>query len=98
MNEEQWLACDLPEPMLRHVIGKDYSPVSELKAFPNCIASDCKLRLLACACYHRIRHLLPDPLARTAVEAAEAFADGLVPVEQLRDANVIVYGAMNDLE
>jgi hypothetical protein len=38
--------------------------------------TDRRLRLFACACFHRVRDLLPHPLARAAVDVAERFADG----------------------
>jgi hypothetical protein len=76
MTETQWLACPDPGPMLRFLLGTDQPRVMDVEAFPACKGSDRKLRLFACACYHRIRHLLPDEFARTTVGVAERFADG----------------------
>jgi hypothetical protein len=62
MTETEWLACTDPEPMLEFLRGR---------------GGDRKLRLFAAACCRRIWSLLPDKRGRRAVEAVEAFADGL---------------------
>ncbi|MCI0459953.1 MAG: hypothetical protein L0Z62_23630 [Gemmataceae bacterium] len=83
MTESEWLAWTRAEPMLRFLIGTTEPRVVDVESFPDCRASDRKLRLFACACYHRICHLLPDPLARAAVVVAEEFADGLTTGQEL---------------
>lgn len=73
MTESEWLAATDPAVMLESLRGTDR-------------ASDRKLRLFACACYHRVSHLLPDHRARAAVEVAERVADGTLPVGELEGA------------
>src|SRR5262249_55962533 len=63
MTEEEWLNCTDPGGMLRHLGRK---------------VSDRKLRLFACACCHRVDHLLTDPTIRKVLDAAERYADGLI--------------------
>jgi hypothetical protein len=62
MTEDEWIACDHPEPMLEFLRGK---------------ASDRKLRVLVVACARRIWNLMPAP-SRTAIEVLELYADGAV--------------------
>jgi hypothetical protein len=77
VTEQEWLACIDPQPMLNFLGGK---------------ASDRKLRLFAVACSRRVWPLI-DSLGRTAVEVAEAFADGLAGPEDLRAARLACQGA-----
>ncbi len=69
MSELEWVECTDPTPMLDFLKGR---------------ASDRKLRLFACACCRRVWDLMPNRRSRSAVEAGEQFADGLITVEQLR--------------
>jgi len=68
MLEPEWDAC---------------SELGELSDFLRGKATPRKLRLFACACVRRFRHLLSRRSLR-AVEVAERFADGLEPLEALR--------------
>jgi len=76
MDEAEWRGSTDPEKMLRYLRRK-------------AVATDRKLRLFACACCRMVWHLMPDgPLyewARTAVEVAERFADGLATEKDLDD-------------
>jgi hypothetical protein len=62
MTEAEWLACVDPSPGLEFLRGR---------------VSDRKLRLFACACCHRLSHLITDKRVSSAVTIAERFADGL---------------------
>lgn len=62
MTEAEWLSCADPQRMLD---------------FLGTRASDRKLRLWACACVHRIEHLVPHELGHQAVAVTERFVDGL---------------------
>src|SRR5262249_15815504 len=98
MTRREWLACTDPNPMLRFLLGTDSPRVQDVEAFPACKGSHRKLRLFACACYARVRHLLPNPLARTAVEVAERCGDGEVAAEDLRLADVRLRESIDALE
>src|SRR5919201_2961246 len=98
MTESEWNACIEPKPMLRFLIGTDQPRVMDVESFPGCKASDRKLRLFACACYTRLRHLLPDPLARDAVAATERFADGEAGVGELQRAFSHLQASLDALE
>jgi len=63
MNEEEWLACAEPEPMLRFLR-------------PRC--SDRKQRLFCCACCRRLPALISDAIYERAPELGEGIADAQV--------------------
>jgi hypothetical protein len=98
MTEAEWLTKSDPEPMLRHLIGTDEPRVQAVEEFPNARGSDRKLRLFACACYHRVSHLLPDPTSRSTVQIAERFADGAASVAEFLKAEAVVRELMTALE
>jgi hypothetical protein len=98
VTESEWLRCNDPIPMLRFLLGTDYPMVQNVEGFPNCKSSDRKMRLFACACYDRIRHLLPNAIAHAAVEVAERFADGLATVDELQQATARLWGSLEALE
>jgi hypothetical protein len=98
MTESEWGACTEPRRMLRFLLGTDHPRIADVEAFPACRASDRKLRLFACACYGRVRHLLPDALAEAAVVVAERFAEGLATAEELQGAFARLQEALVRLE
>lgn len=61
MTEAKWLACEVPEEMLR---------------FHECAASKRKLRLFDVACCERVEHLFIDARSRSTLACARRFADG----------------------
>jgi hypothetical protein len=78
MDEEQWLSCTDPTPMLEFL--RDSGKLSERKA-----------RLFAVACCHLLDPgLLASEPARIAVEVAERYLDGLASKEELEAASRVV--------
>jgi hypothetical protein len=71
MNEAQWIASGNVRRMLDHVPYR---------------VSKRKWRLMAAAFTRRIWALIPDEESRLAVEAAEAWADGLIRLRELNEA------------
>jgi hypothetical protein len=61
MTEAEWLVCEDPRALLKHVRGG---------------SDQRRLRFFVCACCRRIWDLLADERSRAAVEVAEAFAAG----------------------
>jgi hypothetical protein len=98
MDEEHWHSCTDPKPMLRFLLGTNHPRVQAVETFPDCTGSDRKLRLFACACYYRIRHLLPDVRAQVAVEVAEQVADGILPVGELQRAEARIREPLDAVE
>jgi hypothetical protein len=76
MTEAQWEATTDPSRMLELLRP---------------LASDRKLRLLACACIRRIWHLLSDEAARRKVELSEEYADN-----QLDFVKLLAVGGNSD--
>jgi hypothetical protein len=68
MKDAEWLPCTDAEGMVAFLEGR---------------ASVRKLRLFACACCRRVWDLQTDQRSRSAVEVAEAYADGLAEVNAL---------------
>jgi hypothetical protein len=98
MTESEWRGCTSPRPMLLFLLGTRALRVIAVEAFPACRGSDRKLRLFACACYHRLRDLLPDPVARAAVLVAERFADDSATAEALERAEARLREELDALE
>jgi hypothetical protein len=76
VTEAEWLACADPMRLL--------AALSRFRAAGE--PGRRKERLFACACCRRGWARLTDPRSRTAVEAAELFADGLLSAEGLQAA------------
>jgi hypothetical protein len=72
MTESEWLACERWDQLLDAGIIKHVESRN--------------LRLFACACCRRIWPLIPDAESRNAVEAAEAFADGMIGTAEMTAA------------
>jgi hypothetical protein len=80
LTEEEWLACEDPNPMGDVLRGK---------------ATARKLRLFACACCRQVVwDLLTDERSRAAVAVAERFADGLATTEKLAAAGQLAAQAI----
>jgi hypothetical protein len=73
MNEQAWLTATEPGPWIQVLHSRG-------------VLTDRKARLFGVAVCRRIWWLLRDERSRRAVELAEAFADGSVPVEELTAA------------
>jgi hypothetical protein len=98
MTEQEWLTCTDPTPILHFLLGTDHPRVQAVETFPTCIGSDRKLRLFACACYHRIRRLLPDVHAQAAAAIAEQVADATMPAHELYRAEANIRQLYDSLE
>jgi hypothetical protein len=73
MTEKDWIECDDPQPMLALLRSQ---------------ASDRQLRLFAVACCRTIWPIVEAPI-RDAVEAAEAYADGMASRVELQAARFL---------
>jgi hypothetical protein len=80
MTEAEWLSCTDPQELLKFLGGQ---------------ADDRKLRLFTCACCRRVWRWLVDERSRTAVEAAERFANGLATEAELAAAETGAWKAVN---
>jgi hypothetical protein len=67
LSELEWLTCDCPYTLLRHLNGK--------------IADEAFMRF-SVACCRRIWPLITDPRSRAVVEATEAYLAGTMSAEQ----------------
>lgn len=71
MNEREWLECTDTKRLLSFVAG---------------LVTERKLRLYACACARRVRHLLADPCLDQIVNLSERYSDGQVTRVELLPA------------
>jgi hypothetical protein len=72
MTEQEWLACNDPQPMLSYL---DTGRVNGRK-----------LQLFLCACCQAMWHLLTDDRSQKAVVAAERYVDGFLSDDELENA------------
>jgi hypothetical protein len=80
MNEQQWLACSDPGPMVG-VLRARLVPWSA-----QWWIHQRKLRLFACACCRRFWHLLKSKSNRTSVETVERWMEGLIGRRKVNQA------------
>src|SRR5262245_35108443 len=78
MTESEWLDCSDSRAMIVQVQSR---------------VSERKLRLIFCACVRRVWDLLTDPRSRAAVEASEAFAEGILALTDLVERRQAAYQA-----
>jgi hypothetical protein len=85
VNEKEWLEGTDPQKMLKFLRRK---PAGRGHLSCTCCRVRCrqqvvfcpayrKLRLFACACCHRILHLLPDPVCQRTLQALENYIEGV---------------------
>ncbi len=76
MTEDEWLKCEKPDLLLRHLkaIGATRRPRGQLRR---------KIRLLACAAFGPVRHLLRKEYGCRAIELGERYADGVARPDEL---------------
>jgi hypothetical protein len=87
MTEAEWLACEDPEPMLRHL---------RATGVPRRNGGRRKLRLFGCACVRRKWKRATDPRSRALVVAAERYADGLAEADELATAELAALEAREE--
>jgi hypothetical protein len=98
MTEAEWKVPHDPQSMIRYLIGCEAPRVQDVEAFPDSRGSERKLRLFACACYHRVRDRMPNALADRVVAVAERYADGDETPEEFIRASEAVRHQSNMLE
>ena len=79
MTEAEWMACNDPTPMLKHLGGK---------------TTGRKRLLFGVACCRAIRDLLTDNRSRMALEAVEGWIEGATETDQLEAAWLAAHDAV----
>lgn len=80
MNQNRWLTCKEPSPLLEHLAKSVGGPSR-------------KKRLFAAACCRRIVHLMPGKAILAALKTAEQFADGKATAKKLESAEKRAWAA-----
>ena len=86
MTEKEWLKCPDLDKMLGYIDG---TPSGSRKSGGK--ASKRKMRLFAVACCRHVWDLITDKRHRNAVEASEAYADGLIRQKELVQKRMAAY-------
>ncbi len=102
MTEAEWLACDNPDRMLRHLLGRErargFLAMLGLRrsdeSLPRSLPSERKLRLFVTACCARIDSLLRDERSRNASQVSLRYADGLADTQELFVARANAWSAV----
>jgi hypothetical protein len=83
MTEDEWLACEKPNLLLRHLkaIGATRWQRGRRRR---------KLRLLGCAAFGQARHLLRPGYGGRAIDLAERYADGDAELDDLLQLNQLL--------
>src|SRR5262249_24067050 len=90
MTEDRWLTSAEPRKLLDHVEVRLRAARTK--------AGRRKLRLFACACFRRLRDLLPDEMFTRSLPLAERFADGLAARQERAAALCEVFGQVPSWE
>jgi hypothetical protein len=86
MTEAEWLTCERPDFLMRHLkaIGTTRAPRGQRRR---------KLRLLACAAFGQVKHLLRKEYGVRAIDLAERYADGDASLSDLSRLNEKLWDA-----
>lgn len=92
MTEQQWLTCTDCDAMLRFLQGGIGDRLLARLGMRQEKISRRKLRLFYCACAREDPKLANEPTLIEFIQMAEAFAEGALPVEAMREASDRIAG------